>query len=90
MCPAGSSLLNGLYSSWGEWGPLSIALRGCLIAAASLVTERVLSGAWDSVVAARGPGRRNCQALEHRFSSAVHGCNCSRARRIFPDQGSNP
>ena len=25
--PAGSSLLNGLFSSCGEWGPLSTALR---------------------------------------------------------------
>ena len=36
---AGSSLLRGLFSSWGDWGPLSVAVLGLLLAVASLVAE---------------------------------------------------
>ena len=39
---AGSSLLCGLFSSWGEWGPLFIAVRGHLNLVASLVAEHRL------------------------------------------------
>ena len=85
-----SSLLSGLFSSCGEWGPLSTALRGLLVAVASLVMERALQGAWDSVVVARGLSSCNSRALEHRLSSRGAWLSCSRACRIFPDQGSNP
>ena len=38
----GSSLLRGLFSSWGERGLLFIAVHGLLIAVASLVAEHGL------------------------------------------------
>ena len=42
--------------------------------------------------ALRHTGFRSCgsQALEHRPRVVVHELRCSEARRIFPDQGSNP
>ena len=41
------------FSSCGEWGPLFIAARGLLIAAASRCGALAL-GTWASVVVARG------------------------------------
>ena len=87
---AGSSLLSGLFSSCGAWGPLSTALCGLLVAVVSLVMERALQGAWDSVVVARGLSSCNSRALEHRLSSCGAWLSCSGACRIFSDQGSNP
>ena len=46
---AASSLLSGLFSSCGAWGPLSTALCGLLVAVVSLVMEvcsRVLGIQW--------------------------------------------
>ena len=50
------------FSSCGEWGLLFAAVRGLLIAVASLVAEHELSGTWASVLAAHG-----LRALEHRL-----------------------
>ena len=77
------------FSSCGEWGLLFIAVRGPLIAVASLVEhrlqERRLQQLWHagSVVVAHG--------LQSAGSVVVaHGPSCSAACGIFPDQGSNP
>ena len=66
------------FSSFGKRGLLFIAVRGLLIAVASLVVECRLQA-------------RGLQQLWHMGSVVVvHGLNCSVACRIFPDQGSNP
>ena len=77
-------------SSCGERGLLFVAVRGCLIAAASVVLEhrlqaRRLQQLWHtgSVVVSHG--------LQSAGSVVVaHGLSCSAACGIFPDQGSNP
>ena len=51
---AGSSPLLGFFSSCRERGPLCPGVRGLLTAAASLVVEQGLQGAWASVGAAPG------------------------------------
>ena len=56
------------FSSCGEWGLLSVAVRGIFIAVASGCGAQAL-GAWASVVAARGLSSCGLQALEHRLSS---------------------
>ena len=78
------------FSSCGEWGLLFLAVRGLLIAVASLVAEHGLQAhglqqLWHlgSVAVARG--------LQSAGSVAVaHGPSCSVACGILPDQGSNP
>ena len=79
-----------LFSSWGEQGPLFIALRAPLIAVASLVVEHGLKAhglqwLWHtgSVVVARGLQSTGSVVM-------VHGPSCSAACGIFLDQGSNP
>ena len=56
------------FSSCGERGLLFVAVRGLLIAVASLVAEHGL-GARASVVVARGLSSCGSQALECRLSS---------------------
>ena len=76
------------FSSCGEWGLLSVAVRGLLIAVASLVGEHGLQACGPqqlrhagSVVVARG--------LQSTGSAVVvHGLSCSAACRILPDQDS--
>ena len=70
------------FSSCGERGLLFLAVRGLLIAGASLCC-----GAWAL-------GARASVAVAHGLSSAgsvvvAHGLSCSAACGIFPDQGSN-
>ena len=57
------------FSSCGERGLLFIAVRGLLIAVASLAVEHVLQGARASVVVARGPSSCGSRAVERRLSS---------------------
>ena len=78
------------FSSCGKWGLLFIAVRGLLIAVASLIAEyglqvRGLQQLWltGSVVVARGLQSAGSVVVAHRLS-------CSVACGIFPDQGSNP
>ena len=78
------------FSSCGERGLLSVAVRRLLIVVASLVVEhglqaRGLQKLWcaDSVVVARGPQSTGSVVV-------AHGLSCSAACGIFPDQGSNP
>ena len=76
-------------SSCGRWGLFFVAVRGLLIAVASLVSEhrlqaRGLQSLWHagSVVVARG--------IQSAGSVVVaHGISCSMACGIFPDQRSN-
>ena len=56
------------FSSCGEQGLLFIAVRGLLIAVASLVAEHGV-GARASVVVAQGLSSCGSWALEHRLSS---------------------
>ena len=56
------------FSACGERELLFVAVRGLLIAVASLVAAQALS-AQASVVAARGLSSCGSQVLEHRFSS---------------------
>ena len=51
---AGSSLLCGLFYSFGEWGLLSVAASRLLIAVVPLVEEHGLEHVEGSVVAAPG------------------------------------
>ena len=57
------------FSSCGERGLLFVAVRGLLIAVASLVAEHGLLGTQASVVVAHGPSSCGSRALEHRLSS---------------------
>ena len=68
-------------SSCSERGLLFVAVRGLLIAVASLVTEHRLQ--------ACGLSSCGSQALECRLSSCGARLSCSAACGIFPDQGSN-
>ena len=78
------------FSSCGEQGLFFIAVRGLLIAVASLAVEHGLQAHGlrqlqhlGSVVVARG--------LQSAGSVVVvHGLSCSVACEIFLDQGSNP
>ena len=56
-------------SSCGERGRLFVAVRGLLIAVASLVVEHGLQRAWASVDAAGGLSSCGPWALERRLSS---------------------
>ena len=79
-----------VFSSCSKRGLLFLAVRGLLIAVASLVVEhrlqaRGLQQLWHvgSVVVVR--------RLQSAGSVVVaHGLSCSPACGIFPDQGSNP
>ena len=78
------------FSSCGEWGLLVAAVRGLLLAVASLVAELGLQAhglqqLWltGSVVVARGLQSAGSVVVAHRLS-------CSTACGIFPDQGLNP
>ena len=90
MAALGLRRCTRALSSCSEQGPLLVAVRGPLIAAASPVAEHRLQ--------ARGP-----QPSWHTGSAAVvrgllstgsvvvaHGLSCYAACGIFPDQGSNP
>ena len=57
------------FYSCGEQGLLFVAVRGLLIAVASLVAEHGALGACASVVVARGLSSCGSQALERRLSS---------------------
>ena len=57
------------FSSCDEQGLLFIAVRGLLIAVASLVCRARALGARASVIVARGLSSCGSQALEHRLSS---------------------
>ena len=58
----------GLFSSCGEWGLLSVAVRGLLIAVASRCGARAL-GTRASVVVARRLSSCGSRALQRRLSS---------------------
>ena len=64
-----------------------VAGQRLLIALASLVAEPRFLGAQASVVMACGLSSCSSQAPEHRLNSC--GTCCSKACRIFLDQGSN-
>ena len=60
----------GAFSSCGERGLLFVALRGLLIAVASLVVCRTQAlGMWASVVVACGVSSCGSRALERSLSS---------------------
>ena len=73
------------FSSCGKWGLLFVAVRGLLTVVASHCRARAL-GVWASLAVAR-----RLQQLWRTGSVVVaRRLNCSAARGIFPDQGSNP
>ena len=89
-CVLGLRCCVWAFSSWTKRGLLFLAVRGLLIAVASLVAEhgvqvRGLHQLWHagSVVVARGLQSAGSVVVEHRLS-------CSTACGIFPDQGLNP
>ena len=57
------------FSSCGEWGLLFVAVRGLLIAVASLCFRAPALGTWASVVVTHGLSSCGSQALEHRLSN---------------------
>ena len=57
------------FSSCSERGLLFVAVRGLLIAVASLVVKAWALGVWASVVVVRGLSSCGSQALECRFRS---------------------
>lgn len=59
------------FSGCSEREPLFLVVLGLLMAAASLVAERGLQGAWVSAFAACELSSRGSQALEHRQDSIV-------------------
>ena len=50
---AGSSLLRGLFSSFGEWELLFVVVCGLLIVVTSLIVERGLMAGWLNSYGAR-------------------------------------
>ena len=83
------------FSSWGEWGLLSVAVRWLLIAVASLVK---LLGAWAIVIAAHELNSCDSRALKSVGASCcaywLSGCgatgfSCSTACGIYQYQGSD-
>ena len=76
----GFSLLNGLFSSFGEWGLLQL-VDGPLTAAASLLAGLSLQCPASAAVA------RRLQGTGSIF--VAHGLSCPVARGIFLNQGSN-
>ena len=76
------------FSLVAEGRGRSLVVHGLLIVV-TLVGHR-LQGTWTLVVAARGPSVV-APGLSSTGSVVVaHGCSCSRACGIFPDEGSNP
>ena len=67
---AGSSLLPGLFSSWGERGCSLGVVPTSLTAVASLVAEHGLQGERTPVVSAHGFSSCSSQARERRLSSS--------------------
>ena len=57
------------FSGCGERGLLFVAVRGLLVAVASLVAEHGALGMWASVVVAHGLSSCGLRALERRLSS---------------------
>ena len=66
-----------------------IAVRGFLIAVASLAVECGLWGVWASVVAALGLSSCGSQALGHSFNSYGKQTWLFTVCGVFLDQGSN-
>ena len=64
-CHAESLLLHRLLSRCGEWGLLSGAVHGFLIAVASLIVKHGLEGMRASVVEVCGLSSCDVQALEN-------------------------
>ena len=73
-------MLHRLFSSCGKWELLFVAVRGLLIAVASLAAEHGFWGMQASVVSAPGIGS----------AVVVHRLSCSAACEIFLDQALNP
>ena len=78
------------FSSCGERGLLFVAVRGLLIAVASLVAEHRLQ-----VYELQQLRHTGSVVVAHRLQSTgsvvvAHGLSCSAACGIFLDQGSNP
>ena len=64
------TLKHASFSLVAAWGAYSVAaVRGLLVAVASLVIQHRLWGAGASVAAARGLGRCSSHALEYRLGS---------------------
>ena len=86
---AGSLLLDGLFSSYIEWGLFSsCGARDSHCGDFSLGTCALGPVGLNS--SAHGLSSCDSQPLEHRLGSCSTGLSCSVARRIFPDQGWNP
>ena len=79
------------FSSCGERGLLFVAVRGLLIAMASLCYGAQALGAQASVVVARGLSSCGSQALGSWASVVVaHGLSCSAACGTLPGPGLEP
>ena len=75
-------MLCRFFSSYGERGPLFLALCRFLTVVASLVAEHELGGVRASVLVA--------PRLQSTVSMVVvHRLSCSAASGIFPEQGLN-
>ena len=83
MAALGLLCCTRAFSSCGEWGLLFVAVRGLLIAVASLCCRARALGTRASVVVAHG--------LQSTGSVVVvHGLSCSTACETFLYQGLNP
>ena len=71
-CAGSLLLLRWFFSSWGERGLLSVAVRRLLVVVASRVAEH---------------GLQSCSswALEHRLEHVARGLSCFEACGVFPD-----
>ena len=78
------------FSSCGERGLLLVAVRGLLIAVASLVAEPRLQGTQASVVVAHRLSSCGLRALEHRFSGCGARAQLLRSMWDLPGPGLEP
>ena len=78
------------FSIWGEWGPLSIAAHGPLIAVASPAAEHVLQACGLQQLGHAGSVVVACGLQSTGSAVAAHRPSRSAACGIPPDQGSNP
>ena len=78
------------FSSCGNWGLLFVAVRGLLIAEASLCFGAWALGAWASVVVACGLSSCGSQALERRLSSCGMWASLLHGMWHLPGPGLEP
>ena len=90
MAALGLCCCTWAFSSCGEWGPLLVAVRGLLIAVASLCCRARALGTQASVVVACGLSSCGLWALECRLSSCGTRAYLLRCTWDLPRPGLKP